>query len=95
MKRDRSNIIKDSNMPEKLKEFGYYLTEEDIYNLPYGTNGYSNKEGLLINGRLTSWYEFKPLAPERAEKLADSLKVWVDDTCQLTLSDIYAAQSKT
>ncbi|HEX7414753.1 MAG TPA: AAA family ATPase [Bacteroidia bacterium] len=50
---------------------------------------------LLRKGRLIAQYEFKDLVPDRAEKLADSLKVWLDDTEHLTLSDIYAAQAKT
>jgi len=52
-------------------------------------------EALLRKGRLIAQYEFTTLKPERAEKLADSLKVWLDDTHELTLADIYAAQAKT
>lgn len=52
-------------------------------------------EALLRKGRLIAQYEFTPLEPERAEKLADSLHVWLDDTEDLTLADIYASQAKT
>ena len=51
-------------------------------------------EALLRKGRLITQYEFKPLEPERAEKLANSLHVWLDDTENLTLADIYASQVK-
>ena len=51
-------------------------------------------EALLRKGRLIAQYEFIDLMPDRAEKLADSHKVWLDDTSHLTLSDIYSAQVK-
>jgi len=49
-------------------------------------------EALLRKGRLIAQYEFKELAQERAEKLADSLKVWLDDTESMTLAEIYASK---
>lgn len=45
---------------------------------------------LLRKGRLIAQYEFTDLRADRAEKLADSLKVWLDDTSNLTVADIYA-----
>ena len=49
-------------------------------------------KALLRKGRLIAQYEFKDLAQGRAEKLADSLKVWLDDTENMTLADIYASK---
>jgi len=51
-------------------------------------------EALLRKGRLIAQYEFTSLKPDRAEMLADSLNVWLDDTDDLTLADIYAAKAK-
>ena len=51
-------------------------------------------EALLRKGRLIAQYEFRELEPSRAEKLGDHLKVWLDDTRNLTLADIYSAKLK-
>jgi len=58
----------------------------------FNTNLKNIDSALLRKGRLIAQYEFTELRPDRAEKLADSLKVWLDDTENLTLSDIYAAK---
>ena len=60
----------------------------------FNTNIKNIDPALLRKGRLIAQYEFKPLVPERAEKLADSLKIWLDDIDNLTVADIYAAKPK-
>ena len=60
----------------------------------FNTNLKNIDPALLRKGRLIAQYEFAELRPDRAEKLADSLKVWIDDTENLTLADIYAAKRK-
>jgi hypothetical protein len=59
----------------------------------FNTNLKNVDPALLRKGRLIAQYEFDELAPERAEKLADHLKVWLDNTSHLTLADIYATKA--
>jgi len=60
----------------------------------FNTNLKNVDPALLRKGRLIAQYEFTELQSDRAEKLADSLKVWLDDTDNLTLADIYAAKGR-
>ena len=60
----------------------------------FNTNLKNIDSALLRKGRLIAQYEFNELQPERAEELADSMKVWLEDTRGLTLADIYAIKAK-
>ena len=58
MKKQNFNIVKGCCLPEKLKEYGYYVAPEDINYIPFGPKGYHNKQGVLKNGKLEDVYYF-------------------------------------
>jgi hypothetical protein len=52
LKAKDTNIVSETELLRILKEKGLTLDPRRLYYIPYGPNGYSNQEGLMVDGKL-------------------------------------------